>query len=86
MLIFLVFDRHSLQLRCGLFIEISTLYSGLHPSVAVAVQFSDESFALIALNIGFVLDSEPLFNFPVFVFGCNHLEMTNCAHSVETAR
>lgn len=48
---FLVFDRHSLQLQRDVFIEISALYSGLQPSVAVTVQFSDESFSLILLTI-----------------------------------
>lgn len=47
---FLVFDRHSLQLQRGVFIEISILYSGLHPSIAVTVHFSDVSVALISLT------------------------------------
>lgn len=57
---FLVLDRHSLQSQRGVFIEISLLYSGRHPSVAVTAPFSDGSFALISRNIEFAFDSEQL--------------------------
>lgn len=84
---FLVFDRHSLQLQRGVFIEISILYSGLHASIAGTVHFSDESVALISLTVD--MGSRKFrkkMSKHIFVFGCNHLKMTNCTQSVETAR
>lgn len=39
LIFFLVFNRRSLQLQRDVFIEISILYSGFHPSIAATVQF-----------------------------------------------